>query len=134
MALQNAFANLALDSSSQQILTELQKKTNQNQVQTIADSTDTEYIVVNQLVTTIGNTTLRTPATGKRIRLHWVYALNDPFATNSTVITISLGNATKYLVYGVSKRQVLTGHIDGALVINLSQSASVACTFFLEEI
>jgi hypothetical protein len=37
-------------------------------------------------------------------------------------------------VYALSKRQRITGSVDGTLVVNLSATASVAVTFVLEEI
>ena len=100
----------------------------------IADSTDFEYIVATATVTAAGNTTVYTPAAGKKIRLHWVYTLNNPASVVPALITLSLGGVTKYMTYGVSKRQQDTGPINGALVINLSVANTVACTFRLEEV
>ena len=106
---------------------------NQTSLPTL-DSSDVEYVAVATTVTSVGDTTVYTPAAGKKIRLHWVYAINDPAATTSTRITIKLGAVTKYLVYGVSKKQVDTGPADGALIVNLSAAGNVACSFRLEEV
>lgn len=99
-----------------------------------SDSADIEYLAVAVLVTNSGDTVVYTPASGKKIRLHWVYAVNDPSSTTPARITISLGGAVKYITYGVSKRQVDTGPINGTLTITLSQASNVACTFRLEEV
>ena len=103
-------------------------------VQPTTDSSDVEYTAVPLLVTAAGDTTAYTPAAGKRIRLRWVYAINDPSAATPARVTIRLGADVKYIAYGISKKQVDTGPIDGALIVNLSQAGNVACTFRIEEI
>lgn len=85
-------------------------------------------------VTASGNTTVHTPAAGKRIRLHWMYAINDPSATTPPLIKVFLGADEKYRVYALSKRQMATGPMDGALIINLSTAGSVAVTALIEEV
>lgn len=102
--------------------------------QAIADSTDSEYLRVATSVTTAGDTTLVTPAAGKRIRLQWVYAINDPTALISTKLTVKLGTAVQYVAWAISKRQQLTGAVDAPLVINLSAAGDVAVTVFYQEV
>lgn len=99
-----------------------------------ADSTDQEYIAFTVTVTAAGDNIVYTPATGKKIRLHWVYTLNNPSSATPALITLSLGGVTKYVTYGVSKRQQDTGPINGTMNINLSVAGTVACTFRLEEV
>lgn len=98
------------------------------------DSTDIEYTSVATTVTSVGDTTVYTPAAGKRVRLHWIYAINDPTAAVSSKITVKLGNTAFYVAWALSKRQQFTGPVDGALVINLSAAGNVAVTAFLEEV
>lgn len=98
------------------------------------DSTDLEYTSVATTVTAIGDTTIYTPATGKAVRLHWIYAMNDPMAATSTVITVKIGSQVLYVTYGVSKRQQFTGAVNAALIINLSAAGNVAVTAFVEEV
>jgi hypothetical protein len=98
------------------------------------DSTDSEYLRVATSVTAIGDTTLVTPSAGKRIRLQWVYAINDPVASTSTKITVKLGTAVQYVAWAISKRQQLTGAVDAPLVINLSNVGDVAVTVFYQEV
>jgi hypothetical protein len=93
-----------------------------------------EFIAVSALVSTIGDNVLYTPASGKKIRLRWCYALNDPSSSAPARITIKLGTLVKSITYGISRMQVDTGPVDGTLIVNLSQAANVACTFRLEEI
>lgn len=85
-------------------------------------------------VTASGSTTLYTPAAGKRICLHWSYAISDPSASSNPLIKIFLGAEEKFRVYALSKRQTVTGPKDGALIINLSAAGSVAVTVLLEEL
>lgn len=100
----------------------------------IADSGEREYTHVVATVSAIGDTTIYTPAAGKRIRIRWIYAINDPTAETPTLIKVLLGGQEKYRVYAISKRQMVTGPVDGALVINLSALGAVAVTVLLEEI
>lgn len=98
------------------------------------DSGEFNFTHVVATVTASGNTTLYTPTAGKRLQLRWIYAINDPDNATSPLIRIFLGADEKYRVYAISKRQLTTGPIDGALIVNLSEAASVACTFLLEEV
>lgn len=120
MSLKNVFGDIALDATLQSVLTEVAQQQ--------------EFVPVSALVTAAGDTTLYTPAVGKRIRLRWVYALNDPASGAPARITVRLGAAVKYITYGISKKQVDTGPINGALIVNLSQAGNVAATFRIEEI
>jgi hypothetical protein len=98
------------------------------------DSSDVEYSRITETVVAPGDTLLHTPAAGKAIRLHWVYAINDPVSATSTKITVKLGDEIAYLAWAISKRGVITGPIDGPLVINLSGPGNVAVTIFYEEV
>lgn len=99
-----------------------------------SDSTDVEWISRATTVTNAGDTVIYTPAPGKRIRLHWIYAINDPVSSSSTKITVKIGGTTYYVAWALSKRQQFTGPVDGVLTINLSSPGDVAVTAFLEEI
>lgn len=100
----------------------------------VADSGEREYTHVCATVTASGDTTLYTPAAGKRVRVHWIYAINDPTASSPTLIKISLGAVEKFRVYALSKRQLMTGAVNDPLKINLSATGSVAVTAILEEV
>lgn len=128
MPLSNVLGGLSLDATTAAITTQLQSTLK------TSDTSDIEYVVATALVTTSGDNTIYTPASGKAIRLHWVYSLNSPTSTSPAVITIKLGTVVKYITYGVSKKQIDTGPVNGSLVINLSQAGTVACTFRLEEV
>lgn len=103
-------------------------------VSVVQDSGEQEYTHVVSTVTASGNTTVFTPASGKRIRLHWMYAINDPSAATNPLIKVLLGAEEKYRVYALSKRQLVTGPVNGALIVNLSTTGSVAVTALLEEV
>lgn len=98
------------------------------------DSGEREFTHVTATVTASGNTTIYTPATGKRVRVRWIYAINDPTASTPVLIRVLLGSSEKYRVYALSKRQQMTGDINAPLVINLSGPAAVAVTAILEEV
>ena len=85
-------------------------------------------------VTASGSTTVFTPSVGRRVRLRWIYALNDPGSSASPLIKVLLGAQEKYRVYALSKRQLVTGPVDGALIVDLSEAAEVAVTALLEEV
>lgn len=97
------------------------------------DSGEYDFTHVVSTITASGSTTIYTPAAGKRLRLRWIYALNDPGASSSPLIKIFLGAEEKFRVYALSKRQFCTGPVDGALIINLSEAAEVAVTALIEE-
>lgn len=100
----------------------------------VSDSGEREYTHVVATVTASGDTTIHTPAVGKKIRLRWIYAINDPTASSAPLIKISLGASEKYRAWALSKRQRVTGPADGALVVNLSGTGTVAITALLEEV
>jgi hypothetical protein len=97
------------------------------------DSGEYEYTHVVATVTASGPTTIYTPTSGKLIRLRWLYAINDPSSSASPLIRVFLGAQEYYRVFALSKRQVISGPIDGSLIVNLSTTGSVAVTAILEE-
>lgn len=101
----------------------------------VSDSGEREYIHVVDTVSASGDTTVHTPAVGKAIRLHWIYAICDPAATNPPLINIKIGALALFRVYALSKRQRKTGAVDAPLIINLSSGGNaVAITAILEEV
>lgn len=100
----------------------------------VQDSGEQEYTHVVATVSASGSTTVYTPSSGRRIRLRWIYAINDPSATTSPLIKVFLGASEKYRVYALSKRQLVTGPTDGALIVDLSAAGNVAVTALLEEV
>jgi hypothetical protein len=98
------------------------------------DSGETEFTHVVATVTSSGTTTVYTPAAGRRVRLRWIYALADPNGSSAPLIRVSLGAREVYRVYALSKRQLVTGPVNGALTIDLSTAANVAVTAILEEV
>lgn len=99
-----------------------------------ADAGEREYTHVAQVVSAAGDTVIHTPAVGKSIRLWWIYALNNPSEDDPRLITVKIGSDSKYVTYGISKRQKITGGVDESLIINLSGLGSVAVTAILEEV
>lgn len=107
--------------------------TTRSNLQEGLDSGEYEYTHVVATVTASGPTTVYTPAAGKLIRLRWIYAINDPGSSASPLIKVFLGAQEYYRVFALSKRQAISGPINGPLIINLSEAAEVAVTAILEE-
>lgn len=85
------------------------------------------------VISSDGDTTLITPAPGKRLRVFWIYAINQPTSSVSPVISISIGSRILYKVFALSKRQIIEGDVDQSLTINLSAPSQVAVTVIYEE-
>lgn len=100
----------------------------------VADSGERVYTHVVATAIASGDTTIHTPAVGLRIRLRWMYAINDPTATSPPLIKIRLEATEIYRVWALSKRQLVVGDIDAPLVINLTGTGTVAVTAILEEV
>jgi hypothetical protein len=66
--------------------------------------------------------------------LRWIYAINDPGSSATPLIKVFLGAQEYYRVFALSKRQMVSGPVDGPLIINLSEAAEVAVTAILEEV
>ena len=98
------------------------------------DSGEQNYTHVVATITNSGATVVYTPTVGKSLQLRWIYAISDPALTASPLIQVFMGAEEKYRVYALSKRQLTTGPIDGALSISLSEAGSVAVTVLLEEV
>ena len=105
-----------------------------SKIQEGLDSGEYEYTHVVATVTASGPTTIYTPTAGKQIRLRWVYAINDPGSNASPLIKFFIGAQEYYRVYAISKRQSVTGPVNGSLIVDLSEAAEVAVTVLLEEI
>lgn len=101
---------------------------------TNTDSGCRELTPVGVKLTGSGDTLIYTPTAGKAIRLQWIYALNNPANVNPSLITIKLGGTTKFVTYGISKRQQITGPVNGTLVVNLDLPNNVAVSAVLEEV
>lgn len=100
----------------------------------VIDTRSVERTIVPFSFSSSGDHDLYTPASGKRIRLHWVHVLKEPHNTASPIVTVKLGADTKYVTYSVQKQQVLTGPVDGHLIVNTDVGVPVAGTIFLEEV
>lgn len=84
-------------------------------------------------VTAAGDTTIHTPATGKAIRLYWVSAINDPDLSATPLVKIKIGALECYRVFAVAHWEIFEGAANETLVINLSETASVAVTAHIKE-
>ncbi len=101
------------------------------------DSGEQDWLTAKATVTASGDTTVLTPASGKRIVIRKVYALNAPDAADPALIKIKLlddNGADEWIRnYGILTRQKRTGAIDAPVVVNLDVAGSVAVTVFYEE-
>lgn len=100
----------------------------------VSDSGEREYTHVCTTVTASGPTVLYTPAPGKRVRVHWIYAVNAPTSPDSPLMSIIIGSTEFFRVYVLAKRQQFTGGVDEELGIILDSTGAVAVTVILEEV
>ena len=98
------------------------------------DSGEQNYTHVVATITGTGPTVVYTPVAGKSVQLRWIYAISDPALSTSPLIQVFLGAEEKYRAYALSKRQLVTGPINGPLSISLSVAGSVAVTAILEDV
>lgn len=115
MALRNAFAELALDA-------------------TLLNRYGGGKSAAVGTATGVGDTTIITPASGKKIKLYWVSAINDPDEAASPLIKVILGTTELYRAYAIAHWEIFTGPTDGVLKVNLDQAGSVAVTAHYEEV
>lgn len=91
------------------------------------------------LVTDVGDTTLYTPASGKTLRLIWIYCSSSQDNTAEVFVTIKLGSRSVYRAYlGVPgvfghRETVDADAADDALIINLDAAQSVAVNWTTTE-
>lgn len=111
-----------------------QPNSNPDEAWPTADSGEREYDHVVATVTAAGLTVIHTPASGKAIRLRWIYAISSPASETSPLISVKLGSEEIYRVYALSKRQMKSGGVDEPLIIDLSVAGIVAVTAILEEV
>lgn len=91
-------------------------------------------LAITAQVTLSGDTTVHTPAAGKKIRLFWISALNDPDAAQSPRIIVKFGTSELYRAYAVAHWEVFDGAVDQPLVVNLDQTGDVAVTAHYVEV
>lgn len=105
-----------------------------------ADSGEVEHSHAVATITASGNTDILVPASGKQLHVYWLSAISDPDSSDSPLINIGFGASggaiaiAKYRVYALSKRQLMVGGVDQALVVNLSAAGSVAVTVIYDEV
>ncbi len=89
---------------------------------------------VTAQVTAAGDTTVYTPAAGKRVRLFWVSAINDPDQSVSPRIIVKFAGGTElYRAAALAHWEIFEGALNEAVVVNLDQAADVAVTLHLQE-
>lgn len=85
-------------------------------------------------VTASGDTTIWTPASGKKLRVFWVSAINDPDQSQSPKIILKFGTNEIYRGYAIAHWEIFDGAVDQALVCNLDQAGDVAITVHGQEL
>ncbi len=84
-------------------------------------------------VTASGDTTVHTPAAGKKVILRKIQLQSEPGNPSQPLIEVKLGSAAVIRGYSVSERQRIEGAIDDPLVINLDAAGNVSGTAFIQE-
>lgn len=87
----------------------------------------------SDLLTTSGDHTLYTPASGKTLRLLWIYLVSSKDNTLEVLATVKLGATVIYRAYlgtpGIfaHRETVDAGAADDALVLNLDETGQGVC-------
>ena len=93
----------------------------------------------SSLVTTSGDTTLHTPASGKTLRLLWIYCSSSQDNSAEVFVTIRLGATSVYRAFlgapgAFGHRETVdAGAADDELIINLDAAQSVAVNWTTTE-
>lgn len=86
------------------------------------------------VLTTSGDTTVITPASGKRIRLFWVAFVPNSDNSAANLVTIKIGATTYYTGYAMAHWEVFTGAVNDTVKVNLANTQAVAVTIHYMEI
>ena len=106
-------------------------------IATIADALSNRWgggkTAVPFTVTTLGDNTIHTPASGKAIRLFSMTAITDPDQTTTPLIRVLFDATEVSRGYVISGWEIREGAADEPLVINLSEASSVSGTAYIKE-
>lgn len=85
-----------------------------------------------------GDNTVVTPASGKRIRLHWIGMSTPESNVDEMLVIVKLGSATKYrwnmtAPGAFSHWETVEGGVDESFVVNLSSALPVDINYTYEE-
>lgn len=83
-----------------------------------------------------GDTTLLTPAAGKRLRVVWVSAIPSPDNTGANRVRLKFGTSGSpfYETYALAHWELFDGPTDAPLVVNLATGEPVSVTVHYREI
>lgn len=96
---------------------------------------DRELLVATPIVSAVGDTTVLTPPSGRRLEIHWVAAMSDPDDALTPLITVRFaGGSELYSNHVLQHREIFTGAVNEALVVNLDELADVALTIHYREV
>jgi hypothetical protein len=143
MTLQNAFGDLALDST----LTDGSQKTQITnptadpetglaKEATLGERYSGGKLAKTALVTAVGVTSVLSPSAGKSLKLYWVTAINDPAQALSPLIQVGFQGDTDYLYssYVIGHWETFTGPVDADLEVTLDKVGAVAVTIHYKEV
>lgn len=96
-------------------------------------------VTESQVVSAAGDTTLYTPASGKKVRLHWVFMSASQDNNVEVLAKIKLGSTVVYSTYlgnpgAFGHRETVEGAVNEVLKINLSAAESVAVNWTVTEV
>jgi hypothetical protein len=103
-----------------------------------SDAVEARYggnkLAATATATSVGDTTIVSPAAGSRLRLFWLSAITDPDEPTNPLIRVRLGATELYRAYAVAHWEIFDGAEGEALVVNLSDAAAVAVTAHYQEL
>lgn len=87
------------------------------------------------VISTSGDTTVITPAAGKRVRVYWVSFIPNSDNTAANLVTVKFaGGTSMYVGYAMAHWEEFTGTTNQAVVVNLSNTQPVAVTIHFQEV
>jgi hypothetical protein len=90
-------------------------------------------------ISAAGDSVVRTPAAGKRLRIYWIGMSTSENNSAETKVTIKFGTDTLYIWNmsapgAFSKGQMIIGELDEPLSVNLSQAQPVDVNITYDEV
>lgn len=126
MTLVNAFGDIALDASVQEVVTPTQRR---------YGLAGTPKKAKGALLSTSGDNDFITPTAGKSVRVLWTSVIPNPDNASANLVAVKFGTGGTpfYLSYAVAHWEMFEGAVDQHVYVNLANTEPVAVTIHYEE-
>ena len=103
-------------------------------IEAYMSSSEVEYPRVVTIISTVGDNTLHTPATGKCIRIRRIKCTPDPDTEDTPMLTLKIGAKivqTGPVLYG---SDFITGAVNDPIILNLAAAAVIGVNILYQEV